>query len=74
MCVGRRGRRPLQKTAMHVTNPVGASSRLSTRSNRKTIAPGNLRRPPVRCSLNRAVIRFIFRRSLWDCGIRNVWL
>ena len=50
MCVGRRGRRPLQKTAMHVTNPVGASSRLSTRSNHKTIAAGNLRpRPPVRC-------------------------
>ena len=49
MCVGRRGRRPLQKTAMHVTNPVGASSRLSTLSNRKTIATGNMRRPPVRC-------------------------
>ena len=39
---------------------VGDGSRLPTRSNRKTIATGNLRpRPPVRCSLNRTVIRFI---------------
>ena len=43
----RRGRRTLQPNAMYVTNPVGGGSHLPTRSNRKTIATGNLRpRPP----------------------------
>ena len=51
---GCRGRHPLQPNGIYATNPVGAGSRLPTRSNRKTIATGNLRpRPPEHTNKHR---------------------